>query len=110
MEKEKILQKAQNKKDKVGKMERTKINKGNWISIVVAGCLAVALMVVEGVFEHRTSIFAMAAICFTWASVFYFCQYFIAKRKWPVLIGAILEGLGALIMITNLILCYAGVI
>ena len=54
--------------------------------------------------------FAIAAICFCWASIFYFCQYFIAKRPWQVLIGAILEAIGSLIMITNFILANIGVI
>ena len=98
------------KNTEIVEQTQKKSNKINWISIIVAGCLAIALMVVEGVFEHATSIFAMSAICFTWASAYYFCQFFIAKRKWQVLIGASLEGLGALVMLTNFILCLAGVI
>lgn len=110
MEKEEVLEKAKSKKAVVGEMEKAKINKANWIAIVVAGVLAVTFMIVEGLFNHFSSIYAIAAVCFTWASVFYFCQYFCAKRPWPVLIGAVLESLGAMIMFTNFILNIIGVI
>ena len=110
MEKEEVLKKAQSKKALVGEMEKTKINKSSWIGIISGGTLAVIFMIIEGLFQHFSSIYAIGAICFTWASVFYFCQYFIAKRPYGVLIGAILESLGACIMITNYILCIIGVI
>lgn len=110
MEKEEILEKAKSKKVVVGEMEKQKINKSNWISVISACAVAIVFMVLEGAFKHKTSIFAIGAICFVWASVFYFCQYFIAKRPKAVLIGAILESLGACIMITNYILCLVGVI
>lgn len=110
MEKEEILEKAQKKKDIVGEMEREKINKSNWIAIITAGVMSVVFMIVFGAFGLKSVVFALGAICFTWASVFYFCQFFIAKRPKGVLIGAILEGLGALIMITNCILSIVGVI
>ncbi len=109
MEKNEVLQKAQSKKAVVGEMEKAKINKSNWISVIAAGVMAVGLMIIEGVLQHFTSIYAIASICFTWASVFYFCQYFIAKRPLGVLIGAVLETLGALIMITLYILTSIGV-
>ena len=110
MKKEEILEKAQSKKDIVGEMERAKINKSNWIGNISACVVAVALMIIEGALGHFTSIYAIATVCFTWASVFYFCQYFIAKRPWQVLIGAILEALGAGIMITFFILFNVGVL
>ena len=99
MEKEEILKKAGQKKAVVGEMERAKINKGNCISLVTAGVVAVIFMIVEGLLGHFTSIYALATVCFAWASVFYFCQYFIAKRSWQVLIGAVLEVIGAAIML-----------
>ena len=110
MKKEEVLEKARMKKDSIGEMERVKTNKANWIAVIAAGVLSVGFMIVLGALGQRSSIFAIAAICFTWASVFYFCQYFIAKRPKAVLIGAVLEGLGACIMIANFILSTVGVI
>lgn len=110
MEREEILEKASKKKAVVGEMEKSKINKSNWIAIIVAGIIAVVFMIIEGALGHFSAIYAIGAICFTWASVFYFCQYFIAKRPFGVLIGAILEGLGAVIMLTLYILFNVGVL
>ena len=109
MKKEEILQKAQEKKDIVGEMEKAKINKSCWIGNICACAVAVAFMIIEGILGHYTSIYALASVCFIWASVFYFCQYFIAKRPVGVLIGAILEAIGAAIMITFFILFSVGV-
>ena len=110
MEKEEILEKAK-KKHPVGEMEATKINKGSWIALIAAGIAAVALMIVEGVLGHFSAIYAIAFVCFTWASVFYFCQFFIAKRRFAgILIGATLESLGAIAMLTLYILNNVGVI
>ena len=99
MEKKEILEKAGKKKAQVGEMEKQKMGKSNFIAIISAGILAVAFMIVEGILGHITAIYALAAVCYTWASVFYFCQYFLAKRPWPVLIGASLEGAGAITML-----------
>lgn len=110
MEKEEILATVQKKKAIVGEMEKSKINKSNWIALVCAGIIAVIFMVVEGFLGHPTAIYALATVCFSWASVFYFCQFFIAKRPYGVLIGAILEAIGAGIMLTFYILYDVGVI
>lgn len=110
MDKEEILKKAKSKKAVLGEMEKQKLDKSNWISVISACAIAIVFMILEGAFGHKEGLFAIGAICFVWASVFYFCQYFIAKRPKAVLIGAILEGLGACIMITNYILCLVGVI
>lgn len=48
------------------------MGKGNWIAIIVAGVLAVAFMIVEGVLGHFSAIYALGAVCYTLASVFYF--------------------------------------
>lgn len=109
MEKEEILGKAK-KKVVVGEMEKAKINKSNWISVIVAGVVAVIFMIIEGIMGHFTAIYALGAVCFAWASVFYFCQFFIAKRPYGVLIGAILESIGAICMITLYILFNVGVL
>lgn len=109
MEKEEVLKKAQSKKALVGEMEKAKINKSCWIGNIVACIVAVVFMIIEGALGHFSSIYAIAGICFVWASVFYFCQYFIAKRPYGVLIGAILEALGASIMLTLYILTNVGV-
>ena len=105
-----ILEKVKNQKVHVGEMEHAKINKACWIGNISACVLAVVLMIIEGALGHFTSIYALGAVCFTWASVFYFCQYFLAKRPWQVLIGAILEGLGAVTMLVFYILYSIGVI
>ena len=104
------MQKAQ-KKHPVGEMETTKINKCNWIALIVTGIVAVALMIVEGTLKHFSALYAIGFICFTWASVLYFCQYFVAKRRYiGILIGAVLEGLGAITMLTLYILFSIGVL
>jgi hypothetical protein len=91
-------------------MEYSKISTSNWIAVISMGVVAVAFMIVEGILGHRDSIFALAAVCFTWASVFYFFQYFVAKRRhFGIMLGAILEMVGALIMIANFILVNLGV-
>lgn len=109
MEKDEILKKAKTKHP-VGEMETAKINKSNWIAIIAAGIVAVALMIVEGALQHFSAIYAIGFICFTWASVFYFCQFFIAKRRFVgIIIGAVLECLGAITMLTIYILYNVGV-
>ena len=110
MEREEILEKAGKKKALVGEMEKAKINKSNWISVIVAQVVAVIFMIIEGCLGHFTAIYALATVCFAWASVFYFCQFFIAKRPKGVLIGAILETIGAIIMITLYVLYNVGVL
>ena len=110
MEKEEILEKAQSKRVFVGEMEKAKINKCGWIAVLSTGIMAVLFMIIEGILGHRTAIYLLAILCFSWASIFYFCQYFIAKRPYGVLIGAILDAIGAATMLTLYILFSAGVI
>ena len=109
MDKEGILQKSQQHKDRVGEMERQAISKSSFIALLVTGILAVALMIVEGVFGHFSSIYAIATICFCWASIFYALQYFIGKCPKGVLIGAVLEGLAGIFFFVRFVLCLAGV-
>ena len=105
MDNKEVLQKAQSKKAIIGEMEQAKVNKSNWIALICAGVVAVALMIVEGALGHYTAIYAIGAVCFSWASIFYFCRYFVAKRKhFGIFLGAVLETLGALTMITLYIL------
>ena len=110
MNKDEVLKKAGQKKALVGEMEKQKIDKSNWIAVIVTGVLAIALICVEACLGHKAVCFGIGAICFIWASVFYFCQYFVAKRPIGVLVGAIFESLGAGIMILNYILANVGVI
>lgn len=110
MKKEEILKESQKEKDVVGEAEKKGMNKGNWIALIGAGSLAIILIIVEGLLGHASAIFAIGAICYTWASIFYFCQYFIAKRPYGVLIGAILEAAGAATMIVLYILLNVKVI
>lgn len=110
MEKDEILKRAQSNKDVIGEMERKKTSKANWIAVICTGILAVIFMITEGIRGNRPPIYALAAVCFTWASVFYFCQYFVAKRPWQVLIGAVLEAIGAITMIVLYVLFSLGVL
>ena len=77
MQKEETFEKAQKKKAVVSEFEKEKINKSNWISLVVAGVVAVIFMIIEGLLGHCTAIYALASVCFAWASVFYFLYFFI---------------------------------
>ena len=110
MNNKEILEKVKSKKVYVGEMEQAKINKSCWIGNISACILAVVLMIVEGLMGHFTAIYALGAVCYTWACVFYFCQFFIAKRPKGVLIGAVLHGVAALIMLTFFVLRNFGVI
>ena len=109
MEKEEILKIASEKKT-IGEMEKNKISLSSFIALIVAGLVAVILMIVEGSLGHFTSIYALASICYIWASVFYFLQFFLAKRPKGVLIGAILEGLAGIGMLVLFILTNVKVI
>ncbi len=111
MDNKEILEKAGSKKAVIGEYENKGIAKSNWISIIVAGILSLAFIITFGALKMREVCFAIAAICFTWASVFYFCQYFVAERKRVgIVIGAILEAMGAVAMIVLFALCVVGVI
>lgn len=111
MEREEILEKVQNKKAYVGEYENQKLAKCNWIAVIATGIVALACICLFGALGLKSVCFAIGGICFTWATVFYFCQYFIAKRKHVgILLGAIGELLGALIMIANCVLSIVGVI
>lgn len=110
MEREEILEKAKSKKAVVGEMEKVKINKSCWIANIVAVVVATALMITLGALGVFNGLYALASVCLIWASVFYFCQYFIAKRPWQVLIGAVLNSIGAAIMFTFFILYSVGVL
>ena len=111
MDNKEILEKVSGKKTYVGEYENQGINKSNWISVIATGIVAVVFIIVFGALNMKEVCFAIAAICLTWACVFYFCQYFIAKRKKVgILIGAILETFGAVVMIVNFALTVVGVI
>ena len=87
MEKEEILQRARNNKELVGEMEKVKINKSCWIANIVAVIVATALMITLGAMRVFVGLYAIASICLLWGSIFYYYQYFLAKRPWQVLIG-----------------------
>lgn len=110
MEKEEVLKKVSEKKAVIGEMEKTKINSGNWIAVIVTLTFAVAMIITEGVLGHFSAIYAIAGVCYLWASTFYFIQFFKARRPWPVLIGAVLHGLAFITMIVLYILYNVGVI
>ena len=99
MDKREILEKASKKKCQVGEMESHKIQKSNWIAVIIAGIVAVTFMIIEGALGNYKSIFAISSVCYTWASIFYFCQYFVEKRPWQVLIGGVLHGLAFVTMV-----------
>lgn len=105
-----ILEKVKSKNVYVGEMEHAKINQSCWIGTISACILAVVLMIAEGWLGHFTAIYALGAVCYTWASVFYFCQFFLAKRPWQVLIGAVLYGAAAITMLVIYVLYNLGVL
>ena len=109
MDKKEILEKSQKDKDIVGEMERNKTNKCCWIALIVTGIIAVAFIIIEGALGHFSGIYAIASICFIWGAVFYALQFFLAKRPWQVLIGAVLEALAAIFFIVRYILAACGV-
>lgn len=109
MEDKEILEKAGKKKALVGEMERQKSLRAMWISLLVVGIVAVAFIIVEGALKHFSAVYAIASVCFLWASLFYTLQYFLAKRPWQVLIGAVLEGLAFLFFFIRYILLVTGV-
>lgn len=110
MNNKEILEKVKGKKVYIGEMEYAKTNKACWIALISACVLAVIFMIMEGALGHFTAIYALGSVCFTWASVFYFCQFFIAKRPWQVLIGAVLEAVGAITMLVFYLLFNMGVL
>ena len=68
-------------------------------------------MIVEGALGHFSAIFAIGAICYAWAGVFYFCQFFIAKRKFVgIMIGATLHTLASVTMLVLYVLFSIGVL
>ena len=110
MERDEILNKAQQKKVYVGEMEKQKLSKSMVISLIATAVIAVAFIIVEFTLGHKTAGFAISAVCYGWASIFYFCQYFVAKRPWQVLIGAVLDGLAFAASLTFYILFCVGVL
>ena len=110
MEKKKEKEKAGAKKSFVGEMEVSKMGKGNWVALIIAGVLAVAFIITECALGHFTGAMAVASVCYTWACVQYVCQYTLAHRPWPVLIGAVLDGLAAIAGLTFYILFSVGVL
>lgn len=111
MENKEILEKASAKTPIVGEMEKAKINTSCWIANVVAVVFAVALIIVEGALGHFSSMYAIGAVCYAWAAVFHFMQFFVAKRKLVgIMVGAILHTLGFAIMMVFYVLLATGVI
>lgn len=109
MDKNEILEKSQKSKDIVGEMERNKINKSSWISLIVTAVVAIAFIIAEGALGHFSAVYAIASICFIWAAVFYTLQFFLAKRPWQVLIGSVLEAMAGIFFIVRYILAVSGV-
>ena len=104
MDKKEILEKVQSKKVLVGEMEKTKIDKSCWIANIFSVIIATTLMIIMGTIKNFIGLYAIAFICLVWATVFYLCQFLVAKRPWQVLIGAVLCCIGAIIMLIFLIL------
>ena len=111
MDNKEILEIASGNKAVVGEYENQGISKSNWISVICTGVVAVAFIIVFACLNMKEVCFAIGAVCFTWASVFYFCQYFVAGRRFAgILIGAILEAIGMITMTTLFALTVTGVI
>ena len=64
MDNKEVVEKAQSKKAVVGEMEKVKIDKSNWIAVIVTGILAVAFIIVECSLGHKAIAFMIGAICF----------------------------------------------
>ena len=111
MDNKEIIERASSKKSYVGEYEAQGINKSNWASIIATGIVAVVFIIVFAILNMKEVCFAIGAICFTWASVFYFCQYFVAGRRFAgIMIGAVLEAIGMVTMTTLFALTVTGVI
>ena len=110
MEKEQILEIVKNKKVVVGEMEKEKINKSCWIANLVAVIVSNIFAVILGFNGLFAGLYAVYSVCLVWSSVFYFCQYFVAKRTWYILISAVLYSIGAVVTITFFILFTIGVV
>lgn len=110
MERDEILNKVQQKKVYVGEMEKQKIDKSIKIALLVTGIIAVIFIFVEHALRHTTAGLAIQSLCCGWASIFYFCQYFVAKRPWQVLIGAVLYGVAFIGSVVFYILFCVGVL
>ena len=111
MEKKEVLEKVQQKKAIVGEMEKSNINKSNWIALICASVVAVIFMIIEGALGHFSTLYAIGVLFCIWAGVFYICQYFVAKRKYVgIIIGVVLEFLGATIFLVFYILYSAGIL
>ncbi len=80
MEKEEILEKARRKKALVGEMEKAKINKSCWIANIVVVIIATVLMITLGAMGVFSGLYAIAFVCLTWASVFYFLPILFSKK------------------------------
>ncbi len=102
MDKNEILEKASKRKVAMGEMEAQKIGIINWIAMIVASVFAGGFCIASGVLGVPSAVYAILAIFSAWACVFYTLQYAIAKRPWPVLIGAVLTGLAT----AGLIVCF----
>ena len=110
MDKKEILEKAQKNKYIIGEAEQKGISKSGWISLIVAGIFAVAMMIVEGVLGHFSTIYVLAALCFLWSGVFYLLQYVVAKRKYfGILLGSILCFMAFVFFLTRYILAITGI-
>ena len=108
MDNKQALEVAGKKKAHVGEMESAKINKCCWIAVVVAGVLGLAFIIVESLLRHYSA-FAIGAIFYAWAGVFYFCQFFIAKRKYVgIIVGGSLHLLATITMIVLYVLFNVG--
>ena len=111
MDNKEIIERASSEKSYVGEYETQGINKSNWASVIATGIVAVVFIIVFAILNMKEVCFAIGAICFTWASVFYFCQYFVAGRRFAgIMIGAVLEAIGMVAMTTLFALTVTGVI
>ncbi|MBR1925497.1 MAG: hypothetical protein IJ837_01425 [Clostridia bacterium] len=99
----------QNAEKEQEKEYENKIHKHALIALLLAGLAAIVLMIVEGSLGHFSSLFAIGFVAFFWTSLFYFFQYNSGRRSGGVLLGAILELIGAAYMLTFYILFNVGV-
>ena len=101
MNKQEVLEKSQSKKAKVGEMKYTKIGKGNLIAIIVAGVLAIAFMIIGGIYYDISLLYMRLVLFVTLGQV-----YFILNRKSRLKPAFILFTIFAIFQITILLIAH----
>lgn len=110
MEREEILERAK-KRYPVGESEDRGLYKSLRISLIAVGSIAVLTMIFLGLIRNFTGLYFIGFLCMLWASVFYFLQYSVAKRRYfGIILGGVLCLLGSATYLTFALLFSFGVL